>query len=92
MKYICRNSKEFCNFADLLVRRERVCPPGGHFLVVEIIQNNNMHMFKKKSFSTDQAYAAPLSETLEVRFEGVMCQSFSSKGTEHMSTDAAEDF
>ena len=56
----------------------------------KIIQNN-MHMFTKNSFSTDR-YVTPLCETLEVKFEGVMCQSFSSKGTENMSTDAAEDF
>ena len=49
-------------------------------------------MFKKMSFSTDRTYATPLCEALDVQLEGVMCQSFSNKGTENMSTDVAEDF
>lgn len=38
------------------------------------------------------AYEAPKTEALELLAEGVICQSFSSKGTEFMTTDEDEDF
>ena len=42
---------------------------------------------------TKSLYEAPNTKTLVVRFGGMLMQSqFSSKGTEFMTTDEAEDF
>lgn len=50
-------------------------------------------MVKKNLFSNAEAYAAPVCNVLDVKVEGVMCQSFNKNtGTEYMSNDVAEDF
>ena len=38
-----------------------------------------------------QNYLSPVTETLVVRFEGVVCQSFSDNSTQFFSWDEEED-
>ena len=39
-----------------------------------------------------ELYSSPTTKILVVRFGGVLCGSFSTKGTEYMTTDQEEDF